>query len=420
MSLSIRVSHPIWCVVLAAIPIVGTKHAFSSSLTITSAFVTSAVVKQSLDDGQNEGNRPASIKVGGQQVVRLTRKASQSADTPEFLSATILPGRGMNLFQITAKLPGKGIVNLLASPRLEESAQSLDDGSEDSHGVHSFAFGGAFLVPYPNRIRGKLTPDGKNIQTHWKGKLFTLPAVWKGKAIPNAETHAIYGLILDRKTDELKVRNSPEGPTVTGIIHGGDFDGHWLSNTDLIFTITLAGKALEEAISARNAGNESEPMGIGWQPYFATPSGDRKQARLHVPATEIAEVNNYDDVFPTGKLIPVDGTKYDFEAPDGKALENIFLDGNFSRLARTDGNVVVDLTDPACNYGLYIQGLSSHIKTAQVYAPPDKPFVAIEEQFNFADPFGSACGDFDTGMVTLNPGQAVTWTVRLELFNPSK
>jgi hypothetical protein len=38
---------------------------------------------------------------------------------PEFLSVTLLPGRGMNVLQITAYIPGKGEVNLLASPSIE-------------------------------------------------------------------------------------------------------------------------------------------------------------------------------------------------------------------------------------------------------------------------------------------------------------
>jgi len=38
---------------------------------------------------------------------------------PEFLSVTMLPGRGMNVLQIKAYIPGKGEVNLLASPSVE-------------------------------------------------------------------------------------------------------------------------------------------------------------------------------------------------------------------------------------------------------------------------------------------------------------
>ena len=165
-------------------------------------------------------------------------------------------------------------------------------------------------------------------------------------------------------------------------------------------------------------------MAIGWHPYFAIPSGDRKQARLHVPGEVIAQVNNYDDVFPTGKLLPVktyEGGKYDFSAPDGKPLDDVFLDDNFAKLKRTDGQVVVDLSDPASSYGVHIQGISPEIKTVQVYAPPTKQFVAIEEQYNFGDPFAkSVWKSMDTGMVTLKPGQSTTWHVRLQLFTPGK
>ena len=82
-------------------------------------------------------------------------------------------------------------------------------------------------------------------------------------------------------------------------------------------------------------------------------------------------MNNYDDVFPTGKLKPVKGTKYDFNAADGKPLDGDFLDDNFSKLTRTDGAVDVRLTDPASNYGMHILGESPEIKTVQVYAPTD-------------------------------------------------
>ena len=368
--------------------------------------------------GQGAGSA-AGLKIGERQVVELKRRTSPKPSSPEFTSITVLPGRGMNLFQITANLPGKGEIHVLASPSLEEAARVLNGGPDDVHGVKSFSFGGAFLVPYPNRIRGKLSSDGKTITTQWHGKTFTLPAVWKGKN-PDAELHAIHGLILDRKTDSLHVQTTPDGQTVTGVIHAGDFGGYWLSKTDLNITIALTAKAVEVTITAKNVGSEDEPISIGWHPYFAIPSGDRTQARLHIPAAKLAEVNNYDDVFPTGKLLPVSDTKYDFSSPVGKPLGDIFLDDNFSDLSRTSGAVVVDLTDPASAYGIHIEGLSPEIRTLQVYAPPDKAFAAVEDQFNFADPFSDVWKGMDTGMVTLRPSQAVTWKVRLELFTPGQ
>jgi len=360
---------------------------------------------------------PAGEKIGGSDVIKLQRKATGDGSKAEFLSATILPGRGMNLFQITANIPGKGEI-----PLFFDLPDQFTTGADDSVGNRSFAGGGAFLVPYPNRIRGKLSPDGKTLTTEWHGKTLTLPANFSGKK-DGAEIHSIHGLILKSQAESLNTETTADGQTQTGVIHAGDFGGRWFSKTDLTFTIALTGGAIDTTITAKNVGDEPEPMGIGWHPYFAIPSGDRTQARLHVPADKLALVNNYDDVFPTGKLVPVktyQGGKYDYNAPTGKPLATDFLDDNFSTLKRTGGNVDVQLTDPAAGYGIHILGISPQIKTVQVYAPPAKQFTAIEEQFNFGDPFGKEWHGMDTGMVTLKPGESVSWHVRLELFTPAK
>ena len=51
---------------------------------------------------------PAAVQIGGENVLTLARKATASGSKPEFLSVTLLPGRGMNMFQVTAAIPGKG------------------------------------------------------------------------------------------------------------------------------------------------------------------------------------------------------------------------------------------------------------------------------------------------------------------------
>ena len=370
-----------------------------------------------------EASQPAAAaipQIGGEPVVKITRPPTSNGQGMEFLSVTVLPGRGMNVFQITANVPGKGEIPILASPTLEDAAAALNGGPADDNGNASFSFGGAFLVPYPNRIIGPLSADGKTITTHWHGKTIVLPANWHNSADPTKDKHAMHGLILASQTQDVATQAIPDGQSVTGVIHAGDFGGHWLSNTDLTFTIDLTGPAVDCTIVAKNVGKEAEPMAIGWHPYFAIPSQDRKQALLHVPAQKVAAINNYQDVFPTGDLMPVKGTKYDFGAPAGKALDDIYLDDNWSTLERTKGAVDVTLADPASNYGVHILGLSPEIRTVQVYAPPTKEFAAIEEQFNFADPFGKEWGNMNTGMVTLEPGKSVEWHVRLALFQPGK
>ena len=354
-------------------------------------------------------------EIGGQKLVTLHR-AAVSKTKPEFTSVTLAPGRGMELIQITANFPGKGSVNVLASPDLATAKQMLDE-KDDANGDLGYRLGSAFLVPYPNRIRGKLSADGKTLTTSWEGHTITLPANNIGKN-PEAERHAMHGLILKAKTDDVKVKDIAGGQEVTGVIHAGDFGGHWLSKTDLDVTISLTADAVDASIVAHNVGSEPEPIAIGWHPYFALPSGDRTQARIHIPGSNLAEVDNYDNVFPTGKIKPVDGTQYDLRAPGGVALAKNFYDDNWSKLAWNNGVVTVKVIDPAAKYGVDIVGISPEIKTIQMYAPPAMQFVAIEDQFNFANPFGKEWGKMDTGMVTLKPGQSTKWHVRLHVFVP--
>jgi galactose mutarotase-like enzyme len=363
---------------------------------------------------QND-NAQATPEIGGEKLVTLSRTASSSTK-PEFTSVTIIPGRGMELLQVTANFPGKGNVDVLASPDVTAAKKMLDQ-DDTENGDLGYRLGAAMLVPYPNRIRGKLSADGKTLTTEWQGHTITLPANNIGKN-PGAERHAMHGLILKAKAEEVSVEKIAGGEEASAVIHGGDFGGHWLSQTDLVVTVRLTAEAVDVSITARNVGKEAEPMAIGWHPYFNLPSGDRKQARLRIPGDQIAEIDGYDNVFPTGKLSKVDGTKFDLRAAGGQPLGDIFFDDNWSHLIWNKGEVTVQVIDPAARYGVDVIGLSPEIKTIQAYAPPTQKFVAIEHQYNFADPFGKEWGSMDTGMVTLKPGQSTKWHVRLHVFVP--
>ena len=323
----------------------------------------------------------------------------------------------MRVLQIRAFIPGLGDVDLLGSPPLEAAAKR---GSQDSKDSRPFAMGGVFLVPYANRVRGTLLPDGRAIETEVAGRTMRLPANWHGHKA-GAELHAIHGLILDTAMNSVREEKAANGSTATGLLRAGDFGGHWTGNTDLTFHLALTPTAVDLHVTATNTGDDVVPMGIGWHPYFLVLSKHREQARLHIPAHARSLVNNYDDVFPTGQPAPVRATEYDFSAPGGRALGNAYLDDNFTDLVRQpDGSLVCEIVDAAVAHGLRVTGTSPEIKSIQVYAPPDKQFVALEPQFNLADPFNRAAwGDRDTGMVALDPGQSVSYHVRLELFIPA-
>jgi len=357
------------------------------------------------------------ISIGGEPVVTLQRPPVVDHSKPQFLEATVLPGRGMAVLQIRAYLPGKGEIDLLNSPSLADAEQLLDKG-DDEFGNEIFKIGGAILLPFANRIRGNLLPDAKTITATVAGKSVTLPANWSGNN-PGAEKHSIHGLMRRSRFQDVITRNGVQDSAVNAIFHAGNFDGHWLSDTDVEVQTTLSHDAFEMTVTAKNVGPRLLPMGIGWHPYFLLPGGDRADVRLHLPSETRAVMSNYNDTFPTGQRVSVQGTAYDFSAPGGAALGTQYLDDNFSALEyNSQGQTVSEIIDPAAKYGLRLITLSPQIKSIQVYAPTLKNFVAIEPQFNLPDPYSKVWGAANTGMVLLQPGQSVSWRIRLELFTP--
>ena len=73
------------------------------------------------------GHAQAVTEIGGQKLVTLTRTAV-STTKPEFTSVTLAPGRGMEMIQITANFPGKGSVDVLASPDLADGQKNARRG----------------------------------------------------------------------------------------------------------------------------------------------------------------------------------------------------------------------------------------------------------------------------------------------------
>jgi aldose 1-epimerase len=352
--------------------------------------------------------------IGGREPVFLrTAGEPPSRNKPQFLQATLLPGRGMNLFQARAFVPGSGEIDVLRSPSLQGAAEQLTGDADDFMGVHSFRFGGAILLPFANRIRGRLLPDGCEIETKVLDRDIRLPADWHGKH-PGAEKCAMHGLMLASKMGIAELSDDH----VTATLDADDFDHHWLSTAHIRIEARLSSTAIDLSVMARNTGDSLLPVGIGWHPYFSLPSGKRAQARLHLPARKRVLVNNYDDVFPTGQIEPVAGTPYDFTAADGAVLGQQYFDDSFVDLEKTaDGYTQVEIFDPEARYGVRLTALSPEVRALQVYSPPGEPFVAVEPQFNFADPFSPVWPkDVNTGMVILAPGKEVTWAVRVELF----
>jgi galactose mutarotase-like enzyme len=345
---------------------------------------------------------------GGQEAIVLTRSRQMDGSMPEFLSVTMLPGRGMNVLQIAAYIPGKGEVKLLASPTVEGAVSTMTGTGEDADGQASEAMGGAFELPWAGRLEGEATQMG-HANAAWRGHALALPlAVSSG------------GLMLAEAADSVKTMAMMDGGQAQAVFHAQDFGVHWPSKTDVTVTVLLGNQWIELTVTARNTGDTPEPVGIGWHPRFAISGESRAQMRLRIPGAMREEMRDRDSRLPTGRLLPVSGTAYDFTRRGGAALGTMSLDDSFVALHSEllSSGPAAELSDPSNGYGLRLTALSQTIHAMRVVAPTDADFISIGPQFNVDDPFGREWGaGTDTGMVVLQPGQSTEWRVRLELFS---
>jgi aldose 1-epimerase len=347
---------------------------------------------------------------GGQDPIRLSRSATSIGKGVELISATFLPGRGMNVFQITALIPGHGEVPLLVSPLLASASAVLNGQDDDANGSASTTLGGAVLVPWAQRLSGTSTSTQGMLSTNWDGKRLSFPAENAGSNM------SVEGLLLSRAADSVKSDVLPDGQSVVAVFHAGDFSGNWLSTIDVTVEAQLTAHDLDLTVTAQNTGQQPAPFGVGWHPFFAIPSGDRSNALLSVPSQTVMEVNKQSGK-PTGRMVNVAGKDGDFSKSGGVKLGLSAIGATYtSLLSGVASGPVAELTDPAYNYRLSVIPLTPDITSLRVLAPADKAWVSIGPNTNLDDPFGPEWDSPENaGMITLAPGATLRWKVRVEI-----
>ena len=350
---------------------------------------------------------------GGEDAIQLARAPDPAATQPQFLRATLLPGRGMNVFQLTAEIPGHGEVPLLVAPPLDLATEMLTGTGPDANGALSATVGGAILVPWAGRLVGKYAGTSPGLlQTIWLGQHLTFPASSPGSSLSNL------GLLLDRGADSQHVAATLDGQSVEAVFHPGTFSGNWTSTGAVHVLVELSARSLDLSVAVQNTGTSPMPVGIGWLPYFALPSGNRAQATLSLPSNTRLETTRGTGV-PTGRVLPVAGTALGFTRPRGAPLGEAGVDDTFVHLVPggATGNPFIDLRDTAWGYGLRPTPLTANIKALRVIAPADKPWVAIGPYTNVDDPLGPQWDKAESsGITTLQPGDSLQWKVRVEVF----
>jgi hypothetical protein len=354
---------------------------------------------------------PMTLGPGGQDPIQLTRSVTTIGKGVEFVSATLLPGRGMNVFQIKAMVPGHGEVPLLVSPAISDAPNILTGKEDDANGSASLTLGGALLLPWAQHLYGTQAPTPGLLQTAWQDKLLYFPAAEEGS------TQSTGGLLLNRAADSIKSDVIPDGQYVEAAFHPGNFNNEWPSNVEVSIRAELTAHALDLTMTAKNTGQTAVPFGMGWHPLFTIPSGRRADAELTIPSLKVFEANRHTGL-PTGKTVSIENTALDFSRARGARLGTSALDETYTNLQMglLSSEPRAELRDPSYNLCLRLIPLTSNITSLHVVAPQNKAWVSIEPNTNANDPFGQEWGQpEDAGMVTIAPGATMQWKVRLEI-----
>ena len=304
------------------------------------------------------------VRPGGQDPVTLSRLSLLNSAVPEFLSAELLPGLGMQMLQLTASLPDKGEVPLFASPSLN-----------DLKGTETDLPGAPFVVItdfLPKRAVGN-------------------------PAIP----------FSSRPADTVENNTMPDGGAATARFLPTTTDGNGAvreNGIEVSVGALLSGRALDLTMTARNVTEQAHTVSLSWTPHFRAPSGDLRDLVLLVPSSDRLSGNAAKSVH---------GSADDFSGSSGAPLGQNEVNATFINLKRSflGNGPVVELRDMRNNFSIRLTALSPSIRSLHVETSPDKKTIVLaystaDEAVSRAEALGSS---------QLRPGQQLQWKVRVEI-----
>jgi aldose 1-epimerase len=260
----------------------------------------------------------------------------------------------------------------------------LDGYAHDE--IAAYAQGQA-LLPWPNRLA-----DGH----------YTFAGAEHQLPLTEPENHcAIHGLARWLAWDVVAATEDRVALAVTVAAQAGY---PFTVRAEVEYTLTGAGITVLTTLT--NAGATASPAGHGFHPYVTVGTDRIDDTQLHLPAASRLEAD--DRGIPTGRRIPVDGTKYDFREP--RIIGDLQLDTAFTDLLRDDdGRTSIRLAAPAGgrHATLWLTGTYDFV---MAFTGDSLPDPARRRRALGLEPMTCAPNAFRSGdgLQTLQPGEATT------------
>jgi galactose mutarotase-like enzyme len=179
----------------------------------------------------------------------------------------------------------------------------------------------------------------------------------------------------------------------------------------------LNATTLELTVTAKNVGDQPEPMGIGWHPRFLIVSGHRDAAEVRLPNGPQLEIADHVKGIPSGKFAPASPLLNRFQSRSGvlgvESIDEIVADPKPSPL---DSGVAVEIHEAGSNFGLRMKAESDGMREVRLSSPAGSNYLSVGMQTNLDDPLGKEWSVAAPAIATLAPGQSAQWKVQLEIF----
>jgi aldose 1-epimerase len=245
---------------------------------------------------------------------------------------------------------------------------------------------GQVLVPWPNRVaHGRYGFGGEALQ------------------LPLTEPdlgNAIHGLVRWSSWDALEV-----APSRVRLGHVLWPQAGYPFTLLLELAYELSDAGLRVTIRAENAGRTPAPYGAGMHPYVRAELGGIDGSVLRVGAEQWLEAD--ERKIPTGRLLSVEGTSYDFQEP--RPLRGVAMDTAFTGLEREgDGIARAELrsADGSRRVTVWMDGHFDYLMlfTGDGLAEGERRrSLAVEPMTCAPDAFRSGLG-----LLVLDPGEHVS------------
>lgn len=221
-----------------------------------------------------------------------------------------------------------------------------------------YGYGNPVIYPMPNRVR--------DAQFEFEGQIYKFPA--------NNGPNFLHGLVHSVPWEVVSTQSDGDHVSLTAkFSFEPGTQAHELfpfPHTVLLEITVSDGKVRWTYTVDNSEGDKKVPFGMCFHPYFLY-LGSRAETYLKVPATHLMESV---DLLPTGKLLELEGTKFD--ARSGVSLEGFVVDDVYFGM-RPDQPATIEFRDKEGQITLQATEDFTHMV---VYTPAEREFFCVENQ----------------------------------------